>query len=84
MGIQTQTPLRAALVEMLDQYFENLEGLRPTRVHDMVISAVERPLIEYILQRCNGNQCAAALILGINRNTLRKRMKQYGMLEQGH
>ena len=81
MGIQTHTPLRAALVEMLDKYFESLEGARPTRVHDMVISAVERPLLEYILQRCKGNQCAAANILGINRNTLRARMKRYGMLE---
>ena len=84
MGTQVQTPIRAALVEMLDQYFESLEGLQPTRVHSMVISAVEKPLIEYILQRCDGNQCAAAPLLGINRNTLRKRMKQYGLLDQDY
>ena len=80
---QNTTPLRTALTEMLDEYFDSFEGVHPTRVHEMVLSAVELPLLEYIMRRCHGNQCAAAEILGINRNTLRKRLKHYGLLQQG-
>ena len=65
---------------MLDQYFSNLEGTQPQHIHQMVISAVEKPLFEYVLQRCQGNQSAAAELLGINRNTLRKRLQAYGLL----
>ena len=80
MSQPTQTPLSQALREMLDQYFNNLEGTQPQHIHQMVISSVEKPLFEYILQRCKGNQSAAADLLGINRNTLRKRLQLYGLL----
>lgn len=82
LSTQSETPLSAALVQMLDEYFKAVEGTRPTAVYSLVMEAAERPLIEYILQRCEGNQSAAAGILGINRNTLRKRMLKYKMLEE--
>jgi Fis family transcriptional regulator len=46
----------------------------------MVIAAVELPLLEYILHMVDGNQTLAAELLGMNRNTLRKKMKTYGLL----
>lgn len=52
MSEHATTPLHQALNEMLDQYFSNLEGAQPNRVHEMVISAVEKPLFEYIMRRC--------------------------------
>ena len=74
------TSLHQARNEILDQYFSILEGAQPNRVHEMVMSAVEMPLFEYIMQRCEGNQSAASAILGINRNTLRKKLRLYGLL----
>ncbi len=80
MSEHATTPLHQALYEMLDQYFSSLEGAKPNRVHAMVMAAVERPLLEYVMQRCKGNQSVASSLLGINRNTLRKRLREYGLL----
>ena len=48
-------------------------------VYDMVINCVEKPLLESVLHRVQGNQTHAAQMLGINRNTLRKKMKAHGI-----
>jgi Fis family transcriptional regulator len=58
----------------LEKYFRDLDGERPRSVYDMVIRNVERPLLEVVLDRAEGNQTIAAQMLGINRNTLRKKM----------
>jgi Fis family transcriptional regulator, factor for inversion stimulation protein len=63
----------------MDGYFSDLDGERPCAIYDMVISSVEKPLIETILHRVDGNQTQAAQLLGLNRNTLRKKMKSYGL-----
>ncbi len=63
----------------MDGYFRDLDGERPGAIYDMVISSVEKPLIETILHRVAGNQTQAAQLLGLNRNTLRKKMKAYGI-----
>lgn len=63
----------------MDGYFRDLDGERPCAIYDMVISSVEKPLIESILNRVAGNQTQAAQLLGVNRNTLRKKMKCYGI-----
>ena len=59
----------------LEKYFKDLDGEMPTSVYDMVIRNVERPLLEVVLDRAEGNQTIAAQMLGINRNTLRKKMQ---------
>ena len=59
----------------LEKYFRDLDGEIPRSVYDMVIRNVERPLLEVVLDRAEGNQTIAAQMLGINRNTLRKKMQ---------
>ncbi len=61
----------------LDQYFKDLDGQPPHALYDMVLACIEKPLLEYTLHYAGGNQSKAAEILGLNRNTLRKKMQQY-------
>ncbi|MDB5866576.1 MAG: Fis family transcriptional regulator [Betaproteobacteria bacterium] len=63
----------------IDVYFRDLDGERASGVYDMVINCVEKPLLESVLHRVQGNQTHAAQMLGINRNTLRKKMKAHGI-----
>ncbi len=68
--------VRSALIE----YFKDLDGEEPTcSVYDMVMDCVEKPLLEMVLEHVGGNQTHAAEMLGINRNTLRKKMLQHGI-----
>jgi Fis family transcriptional regulator, factor for inversion stimulation protein len=64
---------------LLDQYFDDLEGDKPTAIYEMVINTVEKPLLLYIMNKTEGNQSKAAKMLGLNRNTLRKKLKQYNL-----
>lgn len=59
----------------LEKYFKDLDGEKPRSIYDMVIRNVERPMIEVILDQAEGNQSIAADMLGINRNTLRKKIQ---------
>jgi Fis family transcriptional regulator len=63
----------------LDEYFKHLDGQPPHAIYDMVLACIEKPLLEYILHKVGGNQSKAAEILGLNRNTLRKKMAQYNL-----
>ena len=63
----------------IDGYFRDLDGERAIGVYDMVINCVEKPLLESVLHRVRGNQTDAAKMLGINRNTLRKKMRMHGI-----
>jgi Fis family transcriptional regulator len=74
-----ENEVAACLRRSLNRYFKDLDGEAPSEVFNMVISAVERPLLAYILDRAEGNQTRAAEMLGINRNTLRKKMREYGL-----
>jgi len=63
----------------IDVYFRDLDGEKVSGVYDMVINSVEKPLLESVLTRVRGNQTHAAQMLGLNRNTLRKKMKAHGI-----
>lgn len=70
-------PLAAFVRTSMERYFSDLNGEKATDVYDMVITEVEKPLLEIVMRHTKSNQCKAAEILGINRNTLRKKLKQY-------
>lgn len=71
--------LAACVHGALDEYFKDLDGQPPHAVYDMVLQCIEKPMLEYVLNRAGGNQSKAAEILGLNRNTLRKKLKQYNL-----
>ncbi len=74
---QSQGGLSGIVEDFIDSYFAALEGSLPTAgLYDRVIQEVERPLLRATLQSVRGNQKKAAEILGINRNTLRKRLTE--------
>ena len=66
--------LADAVRRSLERYFRDMDGEKPTAIYDMVLKNVERPLLEVVLDHAEGNQTIAAEMLGINRNTLRKKM----------
>lgn len=67
--------LADAVRRSLERYFRDMDGERPTAIYDMVLRNVEKPMIEIVLRQAEGNQTTAADMLGINRNTLRKKMQ---------
>ncbi|MDO5531016.1 MAG: helix-turn-helix domain-containing protein [Sutterella sp.] len=73
--------LEEAVVRQLDLYFARLGGRTPHPLYELVVHAVERPLIDYAMTMCRNNQCAAAELLGINRNTLRKKLQEHGIVQ---
>jgi len=75
----TQT-LRDSVEKALESYFAQLDGQPVTDVYEMVLSEVEAPLLEVVMRYTKDNQTKAAVLLGLNRGTLRKKLKQYGML----
>jgi Fis family transcriptional regulator len=72
--------LEECVLRSLEQYFADLGGARPHALHEMVMAAVERPLLQFAMNRTDGNQSTAAELLGINRNTLRKKLQQYRLV----
>jgi Fis family transcriptional regulator len=65
----------------LEAYFRDLKGAEPHSVHDMIISAVEKPLLEVVMAKADNNQSRAAEWLGLNRNTLRKKLIEPTLLK---
>ena len=77
----TELPLRGHTERALQDYFARLNGHRPARLYDMVLREVEEPLFRAVLDYAAGNQSCAAVILGINRGTLRKKLRALGLSE---
>ena len=73
-------PLRACVKEAVENYFRHLDGHDVSELFDLVIAEVEAPLLETVLAHANGNQSRAAAILGINRATLRKKLRRYNLV----
>ena len=80
MGSTEPGRLEEAVVSQLNQYFTQLDGSQPHPLYNLVVTAVERPLLVYTMTLCRNNQCDAAKLLGINRNTLHKKLKYHGLL----
>jgi Fis family transcriptional regulator len=74
-----ELPLRGHTERALHDYFTSLNGHRPAHLYDMVLREVEEPLFRAVLNYASGNQSRAAVILGINRGTLRKKLRELGL-----
>ena len=78
---KSKKPLHKHTEEALEQYFASLNGDQPGDLYELVMGEVERPLFKVVMERTQGNQSQAACILGINRGTLRKKLKTYSLLQ---
>jgi Fis family transcriptional regulator, factor for inversion stimulation protein len=67
--------------DSLEQYFKDLRGTEPHSVHDMIVGAVEKPMLEVVMRHAEGNQSKAAEWLGINRNTLRRKLLDHKLIK---
>ena len=76
---QAQT-LRDSVSFALNNYFAHLDGQQVTNIYEMVMSEVEAPLFEEVMKYSRNNQTNASHLMGLNRGTLRKKLKQYGLL----
>ncbi|MBI5334084.1 MAG: Fis family transcriptional regulator [Burkholderiales bacterium] len=65
----------------LESYFRDLRGAEPHSMYDMIVATVERPLLEVVMQQAEGNQSRAAEWLGINRNTLRRKLVEHKLIK---
>ncbi len=74
-------PLRDLTEEALQCYFSDLNGHRPGDLYELVLGEIETPLFKAVLDYTGGNQSVAAEILGINRATLRKKLRHYELLD---
>ena len=73
-------PLREFVKQELHKYFLNLDGGSCKNIYELVLTEVEQPLLEIIMQYTAGNQSKAAKWLGVSRNTLRKLLKKYNLM----
>jgi len=64
----------------LEGYFKDLRGTEPDGMYDMMVRVVEKPLLEVVMQQAENNQSRAAQWLGLNRNTLRKKLVEHKLL----
>ena len=73
--------IQECIKDNLEGYFQDLRGAEPHAVYDMVVNAVERPMLEVVMLRAEGNQSKAADWLGINRNTLRRKLLEHKLIK---
>ncbi len=76
----SKTTIEQSVRDSLQMYFQDLEGEMPDRVYEMVVRMVERPMLEVVMNQADNNQSRAAEWLGLNRNTLRKKLVEHKML----
>jgi Fis family transcriptional regulator, factor for inversion stimulation protein len=65
----------------LEGYFKDLRGTEPAGVYDMMVQTVEKPMLELVMQQADHNQSRAAQWLGLNRNTLRKKLLDHKLIK---
>ena len=72
--------IQEVVQKSLEDYFNDLGEQQASNIYDMVVLTVEKPILEVVMTRAEGNQSHAAQMLGINRNTLRKKLQEHGLL----
>lgn len=76
--------LQETIRDALQGYFSKLDGESTVNIYQMVLSEVEAPLLEIVMEQSNGNQSLAARWLGLSRNTLRKLLAKYSIVGDSH
>ncbi len=79
-GISANEAFNRLVVYRVESYLHDLDGVKGLPLHEMIVSAAERPLLMWAMRKTGDNQRAAAQLLGINRNTLRKKLISHGLL----
>ena len=74
-----ENALSLTVRKVMRQYFKDLDGEKACDIYSMVVKAVEKPMLEVVMLQAQGNQTRAAELLGLNRNTLRKKLQQHGL-----
>lgn len=77
---QRHEPLRVHVERVVRQYFAMLGDEMPTDLYELILKQVEEPLLSVVLEKTRGNQTKCAQILGLNRGTLRKKLKTYDLM----
>ncbi len=77
----TKRHIEECVRDSLEGYFRDLRGVAPTAMYDMILRVVERPLFETVMKHAEGNQSRAAEWLGINRNTLRRKLVEHKLIK---
>jgi Fis family transcriptional regulator len=78
--MKRENDISACIYSALKTYFDDLDGEMPAPIYDMVLRSVERPMLEVVMNHAKGNQTLASQMLGINRNTLRKKLVEYKLV----
>ncbi len=80
LAVAEPQSLSGCVTQAMESYFQQLDGQDAVDLYEMVLSEVEAPLMAAVMEHVNGNQTKASRITGLNRGTLRKKLKKYGML----
>ncbi|WP_114416268.1 DNA-binding transcriptional regulator Fis [Marinospirillum perlucidum] len=75
-----ERPLRESVHRALEKYFAQLDGQPVNNLYDLVLTEVEAPLLEAVMRYTDNNQTQASSLLGLNRGTLRKKLKHYDLI----
>jgi Fis family transcriptional regulator, factor for inversion stimulation protein len=73
--------IEASVRDSLEQYFRDLKGASPHSMHELLVRTVEKPLFEVVMKHAEGNQSKAAEWLGLNRNTLRRKLQEHKLMK---
>ena len=79
--MRTKKTIEDCIQENLEAYFKDLGGVEPSALYDMILRAVERPLLDVVMKHADSNQSRAAEWLGINRNTLHRKLQEHHLLK---
>lgn len=78
---QKNQPLHDSVRQALENYMTQLNGQSPSNLYELILAEVEAPLMECVMEYTKNNQSRAAIVLGLSRGTLRKKLKMYGLLD---
>lgn len=79
-AIPSEAPLASCVEQAMRTYFQQLDGQPATEIYQMVLNEIEAPLLKAVMEYTRDNQTKASEVLGLNRGTLRKKLKQHGLL----